>query len=354
MKIDINKIPDGFITKKQNGLILVNPAHNFFDWNEDNLIFRSSIWDEEGELVSAGFKKFFNYNEKPHIVPDPNIKDLKLYEKLDGSCLIISKYKDKLIVRTRGTFSIDIFPNCNEVYEFIKENKIEALAVDDYSLIFEWYSPSNRIILNYGDQPKFTFLNIISHKDYTYTPQQFLDLISKVYGSLNRPKIYKFESVEEIRKAKDFEGVCVYFNNDQDIKKIKTEDYLQKHRFKSSFNLEYVINMIVNEEVKINSMNHIRDNINIILDNIEFEISIDQIFQSKVIQIIQEYFKLKEEKRIFNGLKEDGFFLNKNRKDIAQWIFKHFEYPHYIFSLLDNHSLERVLECEKKILNRIK
>ena len=44
--------------------VLVTPKDMGVEWNDDNKIFRSSIWRKsDGKLISAGFKKFVNYFE---------------------------------------------------------------------------------------------------------------------------------------------------------------------------------------------------------------------------------------------------------------------------------------------------
>lgn len=87
--------------------VLITPliSAKFTDLNK---IYRSSIWRvSDGFPVSLGFRKFMNFNEQPAFEPVAPYydKDFVLTEKLDGSCLIVSKYKGKLIVRTRGTIS---------------------------------------------------------------------------------------------------------------------------------------------------------------------------------------------------------------------------------------------------------
>jgi hypothetical protein len=95
---------------------LVNPVDMGCQWDSSNLIFRSSVWDSEGNLVSAGFKKFFNLFEKPELSPGvEELSDAEIIEKIDGSCLIISRYKDRLIIRTRGTFTTDNLPNADDI-----------------------------------------------------------------------------------------------------------------------------------------------------------------------------------------------------------------------------------------------
>ena len=100
---------------------LVCPKDFGVQWNKDNLIFRSSIWNEQGEPVSLSFKKFFNWEEQKELVPFPSsTKNCSLIEKKDGSLLIISKYKNQIIHRTRGTFDASNLENGHEI-EFLKQ-----------------------------------------------------------------------------------------------------------------------------------------------------------------------------------------------------------------------------------------
>jgi hypothetical protein len=79
-------------------------------------------------------------------------------------------------------------------------------------------------------------IGIVDHHDYRYRDQDWLDFIADLSG-LRRPRIYSFDSVDDMKAAvsafKGVEGVCVYFHDDQDILKVKAEQYLYLHRAKS-------------------------------------------------------------------------------------------------------------------------
>ena len=83
---------------------LVQPIHIGGKWTLTNKIFRSSVWDSNGELISAGFPKFTNWGEAPDIFPLPDsLRNATIVEKIDGSLLVVSKWKGHYILRTRGT-----------------------------------------------------------------------------------------------------------------------------------------------------------------------------------------------------------------------------------------------------------
>ena len=50
---------------------LVTPMRMGVDWTQQNKVLRSSVWNSDGELVSAGFAKFVNWGEKPDVFPVP-------------------------------------------------------------------------------------------------------------------------------------------------------------------------------------------------------------------------------------------------------------------------------------------
>ncbi len=237
----------------EHEVTLVQPVHIGCDWTRENEVFRSVVVDAEGEIVSASFKKFPNWGEKSHLWPVPtNLANANLIEKLDGSTLIFSRYKGHTIIRTRGTvdarkqdngYEIDIL--CEKYAGFIKW--FETMDTIDASYIFEWLSPSNKIVLNYGDEPDMVLTAVIRHHDYSYVSQLALDALAALHD-LRRPKTYSYNSVAEMQQAitdmKGVEGICVYFHNDQEILKVKSAQYLYLHRAKSDIaSIEKVIDL---------------------------------------------------------------------------------------------------------------
>lgn len=221
--------------------VLVTPKDMGVEWNDDNKIFRSSIWRKsDGKLISAGFKKFVNYLEKPEFEPFPQNTMLCAVEKRDGSLLIVSDYKDQLIVRTRGTVDASTLANGHEI-EFLKKKYPKAfdnewLKAGWYSLLFEWTTPTNRIVLQESEEPTLWLIGMVDHFEYRYIDQFNLDRYAKEMG-VARPKTHRFlmsDTLDDIKKQieplKDIEGVVVYDESGQILKKIKTLRYLYLHR----------------------------------------------------------------------------------------------------------------------------
>lgn len=246
MKIDLKSIDrDNFLVHESSiygePLYLIQPQHIGCKWTQENKIFRSSIWNAEGELVSAGLPKFVNWGENPEVFPTPkSLTGCMAVEKIDGSLLIVSKYRGQLIIRTRGTFDARVHDNANELESLTKNNllfeRLKTFNDYDCSYLFEWVSPTNRIILNYGEKPDFYLVGIVKHEDYSLSTQDYLDWFASKY-SFRRPTTYTFTSLEElisnVEQWKGKEGICLYSKGGQEIHKIKGKWYLQLHSLKS-------------------------------------------------------------------------------------------------------------------------
>lgn len=253
MKIDFGTIDrTQFRVDEQilNGNIvyLIQPQNIGIQWTQENKIFRSSVWDFDGNLVSAGFPKFTNWGEKPEQFPVPEtLKGATVMEKLDGSLLIVTRWKGHLILRTRGTVDASKLDNGFELEAF---KTVAKSLIDTWdknagqtwgvSFLFEWLSPNQKIILNYGDQPQFALVGAVEHLTYDIWPQAALDIVAKQHN-LIRPPSYTFSDVSDLLNQvelwKGKEGVCVYSYNNQlgpMIHKVKGAWYLVLHRMKET------------------------------------------------------------------------------------------------------------------------
>jgi hypothetical protein len=242
MKIDLSNInKNDFIIRegKLSGEIvyLIFPKANP-SWNKNNLILRSSVWDVNGNLISAGFPKFSNLGEKPEIFG--NITDLdgaSIVEKLDGSLGICSMWKGTPIFRTRGTLDARNLDNGQEVDQIIKMYpklfSHNSSPTWNYSLLVEWLSPTNRIVIKH-DVLDIKLVGGINHSDYSTMSQSQLDSIAEKIN-VGRPEYYKADSLEDlikhVKSLKGKEGVCL-MTKDGKIYKIKSDEYLIKHRMK--------------------------------------------------------------------------------------------------------------------------
>jgi len=242
--------------------VLVTPKGMGVDWNNENKYFRSSVWRKaDYKLISAGFRKFMNYGEKPDFEPMHESTCIRAVQKIDGSCLIVSDYKDELIIRTRGTVDATKLENGHEI-EFLKNKypkafKNKFLECGLWTLLFEWTTPTNRIVLKESNEPTLWLIGMVFHEDYSYASQSNLDQYAREM-EVERPKSFGINlnaGIEDLKKRieplQDVEGVVIYdetlgdgFN--QILKKIKTLRYLQLHRvFTGVKSIDHIFELFV-------------------------------------------------------------------------------------------------------------
>lgn len=248
MKIDLDTIDrENFMVHGHllNGetVYLIQPVHIGATWTHDNLCQRSVVVNADGEVISASFKKFHNWDEKPDLDPIPaSLKGAQLMEKLDGSTLIFSRYKGKTIIRTRGTVDASTQPLNGHEIEVLRQKYgkfmawFEMYESSPMSFLFEWTSPLNRIVIDYGVEPDMSLIGMILHSDYSYFNQFELNAYAKQFD-LKRPRSFSYDSIDEMKAAveafKGVEGLCVYYRDGQSIRKVKGAEYLFLHRAKS-------------------------------------------------------------------------------------------------------------------------
>ena len=360
MKIDLDKVDrTQFMVHEHslNGEIvyLIQPQHIGTKWTQDNKHMRSVVVNYAGEVISAGFPKFTNWGENPDHFPVPNsLKHCTVVEKLDGSLLIVSKYNGQYILRTRGTVDASTMANGHEL-ELFKNTILSKLADNndtwDYSVLFEWLSPINKIVLNYGDEPSWRLIGFINHINYSLAQQDMLDAMAKKYDLL-RPEIYTFTDISDmlqiVDKWQNKEGVCLYSKNDQVIHKIKASKYLLLHHLKSELsNIEKVLDLWLEQ-----GMPDYQTFYNYIFTTFDFELA-EQV-KSMISRICDAK---KEVDLIVSGMND---FVNNrlrslpSRKEQAQLVISSYGETNraaFVFKILDNRPLGK--EEYKKLLFQV-
>lgn len=339
-------IKDGFICDVP--AVLINPKHMGADWNDDNLIFRSSIWYKEtGDLLSAGFPKFFNLGEKPDLIPPPtDLKGCNIINKIDGSLCCVDLLYGKLNARTRGTFNYTTLDNASDFeYCLNKYPKIKDwLAFEPtLTLLFEITSPNNRIVIKYGDEPDLTLIGAVDKVDYSLLMQSDVDYISNVID-VKRPKRYEVTTLEslikKIKESTGIEGAVLYSKNDTVLHKIKSEEYLKYHFLMTQLNDNKLLDLIdyldypsieefekhICTEFDFECFQHIKDRVGVM-----YEI-INEI-KSKIHIAVEEFESTAcDNEWLLSGYTWD----NTKRADMAKYIMmNHKEVSPILFMVID-------------------
>lgn len=228
-------------------------------WFEHDKIYRSSIWRvSDGAPISLGYKKFVNFTEQPEFDPIQDCTTWIAVEKVDGSCLICSKYKNEYIFRTRGTISaFNTLDNSDELPGLIEKYNLKKLLDDypDVTFIFEWVSPRNVLCITYPEADLY-FTGAVNQFNYDYFRQSELNSIAAMY-KLKRPRLYgSFENADAVSYAvqvKDWinaEGVVCYFDDGQTLKKMKSNWHLAMHIARSKYgNISKLIDYMFEKDI---------------------------------------------------------------------------------------------------------
>jgi hypothetical protein len=314
-------------------------------WNKNNLFYRSLIIDREGNVLSSGWPKFFNYGEKPDCYPEPeNFNDWKLEDKIDGSLLIADYVNDQFSMRTRGTVSYSSQKNSEDfellpkkypkVIEFLKENT-------HLSLLFEIVTPNNVIVVR-SKQIDFYLIGAINKNEMTVVSSSELTDIWRKIGQMSTPQTYNFldtndlaKIAENIKHWKGKEGIVVSYNNGQNRIKLKSNWYCFIHRIKSQLNSQ---NNLIEYYVDSGIPSY-EDFYKKIETEFDYEIAIQLKDQ---IEKICNSGNLS--KKYIDNILEMIHDIRKveTRKEQAQMIIRNYkENSSYAFSLLDNKEITK-------------
>jgi len=307
---------------------LITPKDMKTVWTDENARFRSCIVRQsDNYVVSQGFGKFVNYSERPDFQPWDDLWKFEARHKLDGSLLIVSRYKGQWILRTRGTSDARQLANGHEVDLLMRKYKrfFDAHVFEDTeraSVLFEWTTPSNIIVLREHDTPTLTLLSIVGHDRCEYAVQVALDNIAKIYG-FNRPAPYIYASIAEciadVKAWKGKEGVVIYSPDGQIMKKIKADAHLELHRLATGIKN---VNQVLDVFLASPKFTAYEDFYNYLVTTIDFEVA--EKCKDFITQIIEAYnkilIKLHEVHHIVEQNRE-GF----SRREQSEQFRKHFQ-----------------------------
>lgn len=205
-------------------------------------------------LVCRPMIKFFNLNENPFtsdlVLSAKTVSTI--YEKADGSLISIFLHNGELRLKTKASLDseqvIDATKWLNLPRNELFRKALHKLALDNYTVNMEWVSPLNRVVLLYPE-PRLVILNI----RHNYTGEYFslgdisAELQPYVINEVHCEDLSKF--INDVPAMLDIEGFVILLKSGQRIK-IKTLEYLRKHRCKESVdNTKALIENILYETI---------------------------------------------------------------------------------------------------------
>jgi RNA ligase len=218
---------------------------------------RGLIFNQDGDLVSHPYHKFFNAGEKE----ETQVNKINLYEphivleKLDGSMIRPIPTKEGFRLATKAGIT-DVAMNA-EVFVADKPHYarlIHKCILMNVTPIFEWVSRKNRIVVDYptdnliltGMRYNSTGLYVGYKAMEQYATAWDVPVVKAVDG-LAVQDINLF--VKQVREWESEEGVVIRFDSGHMVK-VKADDYVLRHKSKDSISQEKnVIDCILGDAV---------------------------------------------------------------------------------------------------------
>ena len=235
------------------------------DWTKPYMLMaRGLVIDGDGNIVSVPYPKFFNYKQyESDYRPDLSDEFIEyycnydegdsynVYEKLDGTMIAVTNYNGELLFSTTNKPNSKYALKAKEWVEnnltkeqidFILDETSEGIGIT--TLIFEYIGPDNKIVVDYNKEELVLTGGITMFEPGSprLLVHHCLEYISRHSGIrmanlIGNNSDYSAQKLIEIaKKEKGIEGFVLRFNHITPKQlKIKTEDYIDKHRSSTLF-----------------------------------------------------------------------------------------------------------------------
>lgn len=194
-------------------------------WDRFTLIARGLILDPNNkQIVATPFPKFFNYGERVEPLPD---EPFDVFEKMDGSLIVLFFYHGKWQAATRGSFTSE---QAAWAAKWIEQRDLSALDINATYLAEAIY-PENRIVVRY-DESGLVLLGGYDVNGHEIPYQQIVETACTLGWSVAARR--SFGSLDELLAFTSTlpatqEGFVVRFQSGLRIK-VKGAEYCRIHK----------------------------------------------------------------------------------------------------------------------------
>ena len=286
-------------------------------WDEVTLQARGLVTDDMGNVVARPFKKFFNLEEGKHTPTS----EFDVYEKMDGSLIIVFWYDSGWVVASRGSFTSEQAIGASKIF-FDELDHNFSIGI---TYLFEFTAPWNRIVVDYGEKPNLTLLGAIRTDD---GDEASWDVLKGIADGANCDVVKKYDGISDYSTLKGMignnaEGFVIRFSNG-DRMKIKGEEYLRLHKIMTEVSTKSVWEMLSNG-----------DNMEGLLKDVPDE------FYSKIKEyeneLVNQFNKIKH--------KYEWYFSLMPKDDRKKFAFsaKETEFPSILFKMLEGKDVDPII-----------
>jgi T4 RnlA family RNA ligase len=221
---------------------------------------RGNTFDKEtGRCISRSFPKFFNLGETEETLIHnlPWNEDYEVTTKLDGSLITgIRLETGEIEFKSKKSF----FSEVALLAKASATSRVKALStyclMRNQTPIFEFTCPENRVVISYGDKPKFTLLAIRDNESGKFLPRKRVENISDLYGvdlvelHLMRTLGREIQNLlDDMKEQKNFEGYVIHFLESDLFVKVKTPWYLLEHMVRTDLRFRDVAKLVIEEMI---------------------------------------------------------------------------------------------------------
>jgi T4 RnlA family RNA ligase len=272
-----NADPELFKISEKDDLLLIVPrpdmSNDNMGWSPENVWYRSRIETKGGKTVSQGYGKFWNIDCGPEfakVTINNVLENIKVGSKIiatlkvDGSLLIRSVYKDRVILRTRGSFGYEHHEATAAEMEVFKQRyprMFDTLLYNErIHLLFEWVTPANKIVIHYN-APELFLLGAIRENHGGVKQYLTMEELKPIAADLGIQLVEYFEinSVGDwynfyhtTINHREIEGYVLRLYGEQRLVKVKASLYLAKHALKAELSFRKLIELWIQAGCKDN------------------------------------------------------------------------------------------------------
>lgn len=228
---------------KDTDLYCVSYKHLGLDWgNPLNRMGRGLVLDAEGNIVSRGYDKFFNYLQ---FEGNPELEHLSSWEddeesiatvKIDGSMVLVGVHNGELVISSSSSISnsyTEMFREFIKSKGWFEKGHFLTHYLEKYqeSLVFEYTSPRTIVVIPYEGEN--LWLHGIVEKEtgeVSVDPIEY-NLVSSLLGvkwEMSK-QMTKEELLHSMKHDTGVEGYVVNFIDSGKQLKMKTDWYFENH-----------------------------------------------------------------------------------------------------------------------------
>lgn len=212
---------------------------------------RGITFNANGDCISRTFHKFFNVGEREDTQPH-NLPELtEVLCKRDGSMVTPVLVGGQIAWKTKKSFCSDV---AIEATKNVPTEVVE-LAKDILNLnmtpVFEYTSEQNRIVLDYGSEPKFVLLAIRRNETGEYSSYDAMKYVTDGYGVevIKKYDLTLQDCLDQTKTLENFEGWCLRDPATGFYVKLKCEWYLRMHKARTELRERDVADMVIAETI---------------------------------------------------------------------------------------------------------